>query len=94
MDQMETQCIIRRFKEYIAENLKALCHALEENVPRHKDAIYDVVSTVLHCRSGMTRKKGCHEQRIKEETWLFFQGVDMDAKEKVARELARLIFGS
>ncbi|KAJ8432112.1 hypothetical protein Cgig2_027300 [Carnegiea gigantea] len=94
MNQMESQCISRRFKEYTAENVKTLCHALEKNVPHYKDAIYDVVSTVLHCRSGMTRRKGCHEQRIKEETWLFFQGVDLDAKEKVARELARLIFRS
>ncbi|KAL2900060.1 Protein SMAX1-LIKE 3 [Bienertia sinuspersici] len=29
-----------------------------------------------------------------EDTWLFFQGVDIEAKEKIARELARLIFGS
>ena len=94
MDQMESQCIIQRFKAYTAENLKTLCSALEERVPHRKDAIYDVVSTVLHCRSGMTRRKGCHEQGIKEETCLFFQGADMDAKEKVARELARLIFGS
>jgi ATP-dependent Clp protease ATP-binding subunit ClpA len=30
----------------------------------------------------------------KEETWLFFQGVDVEAKEKIAKELARLVFGS
>jgi ATP-dependent Clp protease ATP-binding subunit ClpA len=30
----------------------------------------------------------------KEETWLFFQGVDMEDKEKIAKELARLVFGS
>lgn len=30
----------------------------------------------------------------KEETWLFFQGVDVEAKEEIARELARLVFGS
>lgn len=32
--------------------------------------------------------------RVKEDTWLFFQGNDIDGKDKIARELASLVFGS
>ncbi|KMT06658.1 hypothetical protein BVRB_7g158230 [Beta vulgaris subsp. vulgaris] len=91
MDPLESQCV--RFKEYNAENLKILCNALEQEVPHQKDIIFDIVSTILHSRSGLSRRKA-NEQNIKEETWLFFQGVDIEAKEKIARELARLIFGT
>ncbi|XP_021765787.1 protein SMAX1-LIKE 3-like [Chenopodium quinoa] len=88
---VESQCV--RFKEYTTENLKILCNAVEQEVPRQKDIIMDIVSTILHCRSGKSRRKS-NEQNNKEETWLFFQGIDIEAKEKIARELARLIFGS
>ncbi|KAK9290784.1 hypothetical protein L1049_008962 [Liquidambar formosana] len=43
----------------------------------------------------MVKRKGkWKNNEAKEETWLFFQGVDLDAKEKIARELAKLVFGS
>lgn len=84
-----------RFKEWNSENLKTLCTALETKVPWQKDIIPEIASTILQCRSGMVRRKGRFiGSEAKEETWLFFQGVDADAKEKIARELSRLVFGS
>lgn len=87
-----------RFKELNSENLKTLCDALERRVPWQRDVIPEIASTVLKCRSGLTaRRKGNHHHGIeprKEETWLFFQGVDSRAKERIAKELARLVFGS
>lgn len=86
----------KRFKEFNSEKMKSLCNALEKKVPRQKDIIPEIASTVLQCRSGMIRRKGkvINNNEVKEETWLFFQGVDVAAKEEIARELARLIFGS
>ncbi|KAL6336926.1 hypothetical protein AAG906_036240 [Vitis piasezkii] len=93
-DVMEME-YVQRFKELNAENLNTLCNALEKKVPWQKDIIPDIASTILQCRSGMVRRKGkVKNSETKEETWFFFQGVDMDAKEKIARELARLVFGS
>ncbi|XP_052198478.1 protein SMAX1-LIKE 3 isoform X2 [Diospyros lotus] len=86
-----------RFKEMNSENFKTLCNALEKEVPWHKEIIPEITSTILRCRSGMVRRKGDHTKsscEAKEETWLFFQGLDVDAKERIARELARLVFGS
>ncbi|XP_057536174.1 protein SMAX1-LIKE 3-like isoform X1 [Amaranthus tricolor] len=91
MDPLESKCL--RFKDYDAENLKALCDALELEVPHQKDIILDIASTILHCRARKSKRKG-NEQGNKEDTWLFFQGNDIESKEKIARELARLVFGS
>ncbi|KAL6141708.1 hypothetical protein ACLB2K_059996 [Fragaria x ananassa] len=90
---------VPRFKEINGENLKTLCNALETKAPWQKNIIPDIASTILRCRSGMVRRKGSKvgtnfSPEVKEETWLFFQGLDMEAKEQVARELARLVFGS
>ncbi|XVF07559.1 hypothetical protein REPUB_Repub06bG0149700 [Reevesia pubescens] len=93
-DVMEME-YVQRFKELNAENLTTLCTALEKKVPWQKDIIPEIVSTILKCRSGMLRRKGkLRDGESKEETWLFFQGVDVQAKEKIAKELARLVFGS
>ncbi|XP_027366850.1 protein SMAX1-LIKE 3 isoform X2 [Abrus precatorius] len=93
-DIMETDHV-SRFKELNSENLKTMCNALEKKVPWQKDIVPEIASTVLQCRSGTVRRKGkVRSNEIKEETWLFFQGVDVKAKEKIARELARLVFGS
>ncbi|KAI4300571.1 hypothetical protein L6164_033935 [Bauhinia variegata] len=93
-DVMDTE-YVSRFRELNSENLKTLCNALEKKVPWQKDIIPQIVSTILQCRSGMLRRKGkVRNSEAKEETWLFFQGVDMEAKEKTARELARVFFGS
>ncbi|KAK9170330.1 hypothetical protein Syun_002470 [Stephania yunnanensis] len=87
-----------RFKELNYENLRTLCDALEQKVPWQKDVIPEIVSTILQCRSGMMRRKDKAKNYVgeaaKEDTWLFFQGADYDAKEKIARELASLVFGS
>lgn len=94
-DVMETE-YISKFKEFNSQNHITLCNALEKKVPWQKDIIPEIVSTILQCRSGMSRRRGkvINSGEVKEETWLLFQGVDMDAKEKIARELARLVFGS
>ncbi|PQM43304.1 protein SMAX1-LIKE 3 [Prunus yedoensis var. nudiflora] len=95
---METDHYVQRFKELNTENLKTLCSALETKVPWQKDIVPEIASTILKCRSGTARRKGNkmgnYSDVTKEETWLFFQGIDMEAKLKVARELARLVFGS
>ncbi|KAI9076383.1 hypothetical protein K1719_041618 [Acacia pycnantha] len=92
---METE-YVSRFRELNSENLKTLCDGLERKVPWQKHIIPEIVTTILQCRSGMLRRKGKVRNtcELKEETWLLFQGVDVDAKEKIARELARLVFGS
>ncbi|KAL0910490.1 hypothetical protein M5K25_021478 [Dendrobium thyrsiflorum] len=75
-----------KFKEVNAENLKILCNGLERKVPWQKAIIPEIASTILQCRAGMKR-------RNKEDTWLFFQGGDIEGKEKIAREIASLVFG-
>ncbi|MED6134374.1 hypothetical protein PIB30_036524 [Stylosanthes scabra] len=101
MEAMEY--VNNKFKELNLENLKTLCNALENKVPWQKEIIPEIASTVLQCRSGMMqRRKGNNNNNnnnnnnvmVKEETWLFFQGVDLEGKEKIAMELARVIFGS
>lgn len=64
------------------ENMKVLCKALEKKVPWQKDIIPEIVSTILECRSK------------KEASWLFFLGGDCEGKEKISRELAKIVFGS
>ncbi|KHN37894.1 hypothetical protein glysoja_017018 [Glycine soja] len=85
------------FKEPNAENHKILCDALEKKIPQHKDVIVpEIASTVLHCRSGM-RKRGLNHLMNREEnqeTWMFFLGVNSQAKESISRELAKVVFGS
>ncbi|KAL5545750.1 hypothetical protein UlMin_005437 [Ulmus minor] len=94
-DVMETE-YSHRFKELNPENMKTLCNALEKKVPWQKDIVPEIANTILKCRSRMVRRKGNVRNRseVKEETWLFFQGLDMEAKEKMGKELARLVFGS
>ncbi|KAG0520123.1 hypothetical protein BDA96_08G046400 [Sorghum bicolor] len=78
-----------KFTELTAENLKVLCSALETRVPRHRDIAPGIASAVLQRRSGVTRTT-----RPTPATWLLFQGRDNDGKMAMARELARLVFGS
>lgn len=94
-DNMEME-YITKFKGFNAENLKTLCSALEKKVPLQKDVIPEIAGTILQCRSGMLRRKEkgrCLNKAPKEETWLFIQGIDKYAKEKFARELAKVVFG-
>lgn len=92
---MEDAVGLNMFRELNTENLKLLCDALEKRVSWHKDIIPGIATTILQCRSGMSTRKGnVKDREKKEETWLFFLGVDNDGKEKISRELARLLFGS
>ncbi|KAG5385938.1 hypothetical protein IGI04_037408 [Brassica rapa subsp. trilocularis] len=59
-----------------------------------EDIISEIAKTVLKCRSGSTTRKINGNNDIKEDTWMLFQGLDVEAKEKIARELAKLVFGS
>ncbi|CAN6241815.1 unnamed protein product [Urochloa humidicola] len=101
---VEVECRAR-FKELSAENLKLLCAALEKEVPWQKETVVEVASAVLQCRSGIAKRRGSGSGRsspvggtaaasAKEETWMLFLGGDAEAKERVARELASLVFGS
>ncbi|KAE8680547.1 putative syntaxin-24-like [Hibiscus syriacus] len=94
-DVMEME-YVHKFKELNADNLTTLCTALENKVPWQKDIVPEIVTTILKCRSGMIRRKWklVDGESTKEETWFFFQGVDVQAKEKIGKELARLVFGS
>ncbi|RLM75347.1 uncharacterized protein C2845_PM15G07910 [Panicum miliaceum] len=84
-----------RFKELSAENLKLLCAALEKEVPWQKEVVPEVASTVLQCRSGIAKRRDrSRSADAKEETWMLFLGGDAEGKERVARELANLVFGS
>lgn len=86
---------IPSFKEFNSENLNILCNALEKKVPWQREVIPDIAGTILQCRSGMLRRKEkLRGGEVKEETWLFFQGLDVQAKEEIARELAKVVFGS
>ncbi|KAA8534584.1 hypothetical protein F0562_032157 [Nyssa sinensis] len=93
MDE-DMECL-HRFKELNSDNLKILCNVLEKKVPWQRDIIPEIARTILQCRSGMIeRKSKLPHKEDKEETWLFFLGVDVEGKEKTARELAKLVFGS
>ncbi|XP_071697962.1 protein SMAX1-LIKE 3-like [Rutidosis leptorrhynchoides] len=93
-DHMEVE-YIKKFKELNGENFRILCNALEEKVPLQKDIISDIAGTILRCRSGIQpRKYKINNNEQKEETWFLFQGFDSHSKKKVARELAKVVFGS
>nr|CAB3459440.1 unnamed protein product [Digitaria exilis] len=80
----------KKFTELTAANLKILCSALEKRVPRHRDIAPAIASAVLQRRSGVTRTT----RPSSSATWLIFYGRDNDGKTDMARELARLVFGS
>lgn len=83
------------FKEPNAENHKILCDALEKKVPQHKEIVQEIASTVLHCRSGMRKRKNFLMKREDNQgTWMFFLGINSQAKESVSKELAKVVFGS
>ncbi|KAI3757185.1 hypothetical protein L6452_04719 [Arctium lappa] len=82
-----------KFKEITSENVKILTNALERVVPWQKEVIPEIVSTILQCRSGSTLME-IRKGKKKEETWLCFLGGDNHGKEKISRELAKVVFGS
>ncbi|KAL0346967.1 UNVERIFIED_CONTAM: protein SMAX1-LIKE 3 [Sesamum calycinum] len=95
---MDTGTYTQKFKEFNAQNLNTLCNALERKVPWQREIIPEIAGTILQSRSGMLRRKGNlrgnNYTDVKEETWLFFLGPDARAKEKISRELAKVVFGS
>lgn len=93
---MDMEYNVPKFKEFNSENLNILSNALEEIVPWQKGSVVqEIVATILQCRSKMIRRKEKNlTNEAKQETWLFFRGPDVHAKEKIARELANVVFGS
>ncbi|EXB39597.1 hypothetical protein L484_012605 [Morus notabilis] len=87
---------LESFKELNSENLRILCDEMEKNVPWQREIIPEIATTVLQCRSGMSQRKGNYYSKStkQESCWLFFLGGDSNGKEKIARTLAKLIFGS
>ncbi|XP_076952907.1 protein SMAX1-LIKE 3-like isoform X2 [Bidens hawaiensis] len=93
-DLMEVE-YVQKFREFNGKNLKDLCNALEEKVPWQKDIVPDIASTILKCRSRMLRRKEIkNDDEPKEETWFLFQGTNSRLKDKIAKELAKIVFGS
>ncbi|PON84373.1 Butenolide signaling repressing protein-like [Trema orientale] len=84
------------FKELTSENLRILCDEMEKNVPWQKGIVPEIATTLLQCRSGMSQRRGKFKTKEEKEEscWLFFLGADAKGKEKVARTLAKLVFGS
>ncbi|KAF2294950.1 hypothetical protein GH714_029644 [Hevea brasiliensis] len=65
------------------------------NSASSSEAMDDAEGPQSFKESGMSKRKcKSNHQEGREETWLFFLGVDSEGKEKIARELARLVFGS
>ncbi|CAI0410644.1 unnamed protein product [Linum tenue] len=84
----------RSFKEFNGINLQILCRALEQKVPHQREIIAEIATAVLECRSGTKRQRSSRATERREETWLMFEGEDCRGKESVARELARVVYGS
>lgn len=89
-DDHDDHYYLHKFKEMNSENVKILSNALERVAPWQREIIPEIVTTILQCRSGTLME----ERKEKEETWLSFLGADNNGKEKIARELAKVIFGS
>lgn len=87
---------LQSFKEFTAENMRILCDEMDKNVPWQKEIIPEIARTVLQCRSGMSQRRGKFKTKEDkdESCWLFFLGADSKGKEKIARTLAKLVFGS
>lgn len=84
-----------RLKEFNSESLELLTKALEKKVPWQKEIIPDMTKAILECRGGISKRRGKSIlKEAKEETWLLFLGTDLEGKEKVAKELAKILFGS
>ncbi|KAL3838163.1 hypothetical protein ACJIZ3_022754 [Penstemon smallii] len=87
--------ITHKFNELNQKNISILSDALEKKVPWQKDIIHEISTTILECRSGtIGTKTKIKFGENREESWLFFLGVDSNGKETIARELAKTVFGS
>jgi ATP-dependent Clp protease ATP-binding subunit ClpA len=88
---MQPTCRQHKFTELSASNFKIMCRALELRAPQHQDIIPDITTTVLLCRSGLSRKARSFTSST---TWLLFQGNDFYGKKAMAQELAKVVFGA
>ncbi|KAE8806238.1 hypothetical protein D1007_17670 [Hordeum vulgare] len=92
--QADAACRRPKFTELTATNLKIMCDALELRAPWHRSIVPGISSTVLRCRSGVARRRTSSSSSLTAATWLLFLGSDVGGMMAVARELARLVFGS
>ncbi|KAE8800480.1 hypothetical protein D1007_23972 [Hordeum vulgare] len=96
--RMQATCRRPKFTELTAQNLKILCDELELRFPWHRNIVPGISSMVLRCRSGVKRRRAGDKSSSSSSpsmtTWLLFHGRDGGGKKAVARELARLVFGS
>ncbi|KAI4995620.1 hypothetical protein ZWY2020_035523 [Hordeum vulgare] len=90
----QAACRRPKFTELTATNLKIMCDALELRAPWHRSIVPGISSTVLRCRSGVARRRPSSSSSLTAATWLLFLGSDVGGMMAVARELARLVFGS
>lgn len=72
-----------KFNELNSENLRILTAALEEKVQWQKHIAPDIAKAILRCRS-----------RRRRDSWLAFLGGDDNGKELMAKEAAKVVFGS
>ncbi|KAI5002931.1 hypothetical protein ZWY2020_027581 [Hordeum vulgare] len=94
----DATCRRPKFTELTAQNLKILCDELELRFPWHRNIVPGISSMVLRCRSGVKRRRAGDKSSSSSSrsmtTCLLFHGRDGGGKKAVARELARLVFGS
>ncbi|XP_042017180.1 protein SMAX1-LIKE 3-like [Salvia splendens] len=80
---------LHKFDELNSENHRILTAALEKKVQWQKHIVPEIATAILRCRSGTT-KKG----EGRRESWLAFIGGDDNGKELMAKEIAKVVFGS
>ncbi|XP_047976317.1 protein SMAX1-LIKE 3-like [Salvia hispanica] len=85
----EDMKLLNKFDELNSENLSILTAALEKKVQWQKHIVPEIATAILRCRSGTT-KKG----EGRRESWLGFLGGDDSGKELMAKEIAKVVFGS
>ncbi|KAG6437532.1 hypothetical protein SASPL_102451 [Salvia splendens] len=85
----EDMKLLHKFEELNSENLRILTAALEKKVQWQKHIVPEIATAILRCRSGTT-KKG----EGRKESWLAFLGGDDNGKELMAKEIAKVVFGS
>eukprot|EP01018_Ginkgo_biloba_P031409 Gb_32222 [translate_table: standard] len=89
--RFNTQIFNGSLRKFDLESLKILCKGLEDKVKWQSKIIQPIATTVLQCRSGITRRQG---GILKGDAWLLFLGPDRMGKRKIGKALAEIIFGS
>ncbi|KAL1546094.1 protein SMAX1-LIKE 3-like [Salvia divinorum] len=86
----EDMKLLHKFDELNPENLRILTNALEKKVQWQKHIVPEIATAILGCRSGTTTRR----VGSKRESWLAFLGGDDNGKELMAKEVAKVVFGS